>query len=255
METLKSPTGMQIRVFEDVDALATAFAEGLTTFINRRLEQVPEFSLMLTGGRSVGPLYARLTDPQWAGSVDWTRVKVFWGDERTVPPDSEDSNYRLAWESWLQHGAVPESNIFRMRGEADPPEAAKEYAQILGEQLSSGPGNFPELDLILLGMGDDGHVASLFPGTRALDEDKVAVVANLVPQLDTMRLTVTFPVLNAAREVWMLVTGEGKADRVIEATGYIPGGEALPVWRVRPMGNAVRWWLDQAAGSRLPRDL
>jgi 6-phosphogluconolactonase len=132
------------------------------------------------------------------------------------------------------------------------PLAAKKYDSILRRELPAADSGFPALDLVLLGLGDDGHVASLFPGTAALAETQAVAVANEVPQHDTWRLTLTFPTINAARAVWMTVSGSSKAERVAEALGYRPGGEALPVWRVKPAGGAPLWRLDPSAARLLP---
>src|SRR5690606_37380083 len=138
--------------------------------------------IALTGGNTPRPLYARLAEPVEPAIVDWSRVKVFFGDERTVAPDHPDSNYGMARNAWLGHGAVPEANIHRMEGEADPAAAAASYAATLRRELPEDAAGLPRLDLVLLGMGDDGHVASLFPDTDALSEIDALAVANRVPQ-------------------------------------------------------------------------
>lgn len=256
MAPFQSPTGAAIRIDADPAAMAEAFAADLADAIARRLADAPFFALALTGGKTPAPLYAKLLEPGYASRVDWKRVKVFFGDERTVPPDHADSNYRMAREAWLGKGAVPAGNIFRMKGEGiegDFAKAAAGYSEILRREAPASSSGFPALDLVLLGMGDDGHVASLFPGTAALNETQAIAVANAVPQQKTTRLTLTFPAINAARAVWMLVSGAGKAERAAEALGYRPGGEKLPVSRVRPASGMPLWRLDPAAAGLIPR--
>jgi 6-phosphogluconolactonase len=258
MQAMLAPNGASVTILETPSALAEAFAEELVASIRRRLGKAPFFALALTGGRTPAPLYRKLLDPAYADAVDWSRVKVFFGDERAVPPGHLDSNYGMARGAWLGAGRVPKENVFRMEGEdageaGDWAEAARRYEAVLRREVPAGLDGVPALDLALLGMGDDGHVASLFPGTDALEETRALVVANVVPRLRTTRLTVTWPILAAAREVWLLVTGANKAERVVEALGWRPGGERLPAWRVRPLGGQARCWLDAAAAGLIPR--
>jgi 6-phosphogluconolactonase len=254
--TVRCGERAEARVFADAGTMREAFAEAMMGAIGRRLESPGTFTLALTGGRTPEPLYRRLGREDCVARVDWTRVKVFFGDERTVGPDHPDSNYGMAWRSWLERGPVPQGQVFRMEGEAAGPagdwaEAAARYEAALRREVEAGPAGMPALDLVLLGMGDDGHIASLFPGTRALEETRALAVANVVPQQKTTRLTLTFPILNAAREIWMLVTGEAKAGRVAQALGGRVGGDALPVGRVRPAAGRVVWWLDEGAARGL----
>jgi 6-phosphogluconolactonase len=181
--------------------------------------------------------------------VDWSKVHVFWGDERTVPPDHEESNFRMAKESLLERVSVPNDHIHRMAGEKDPDVAAKEYEQTISQVFGVRPPEIPRFDVILLGMGADGHTASLFPGTDALDERERYVVANHVPQQNTDRLTLTFPVLNAARLVIFMVAGADKADAVQQC---LSGEQAIhPAARVQPTDGQCRWLLDAEAAARL----
>lgn len=181
--------------------------------------------------------------------IDWTNVHVFWGDERMVPPDDEASNYRMARESLLSHIDIPESHVHRMPGEHNPQQAAQEYEQTIQKVFGVSPPQMPRFDVILLGMGADGHTASLFPGTEALDERDRYVVANKVPQLDTTRLTLTYPVLNAARCVILLVAGKDKAEAAAQCVGR--NDDTPPAGRVRPPDGDLHWLLDSDAAARL----
>jgi 6-phosphogluconolactonase len=211
------------------------------------------FNWALAGGSTPEALYRLLatTDHQ---RVDWSKVHFFWGDERCVPPDHPDSNYRMARLALLDAIASPRENIHGMQGELPPALAAERYeaelARCFGRRVGDAP---PAFDLILLGMGADGHTASLFPGTRALDETRRWVVANPIESLRTTRLTLTFPVLDVAAHVLFLVAGADKAERLAQVLAPAPATDAtpLPAQRVRPRGNAPEWLVDAAAAARL----
>lgn len=241
-----------IEIFDDIDRLGEKFAATLAVRVNQCAGR--RFFLALSGGRTPEPLLKRLTRPELRAAAPWERVEVFFVDERPVGPDHPDSNYGMVRRAWLAGGGVPEAQVHRMRGEARPLAAeAERYEKLLAEIVPPGPTSFPALDLIVLGLGDDGHVASLFPGTAALGETRRAVVANHVPKLGLDRLTLTLPVLNAAREIWMIVCGAAKAGPVARAVGGRPAGPAqppLPVMRVRPTQGRMLWWLDRAAAGK-----
>ncbi len=192
-----------------------------------------EFRLSLCGGSTPRAIYEALAEVD----LDWARVLVTFGDERPVPPDHADSNFRMAREALLDRVPIPEGNVLRMKGELDPAAAA---AECEGELRGRADGGTFRHDLVLLGMGEDGHTASLFPGTAALDETERWVVANEVPQMGTTRITFTYPLLNAAHEVLFLVTGEKKRAIVEEVER---GGSPYPVAEVAPEGGRVTWLL------------
>ncbi len=200
---------MNIKVYEDKQALAEAAARDFIERANAAIQETGRFAVALAGGSTPEATYELLATKEYAGEVDWGNVHFFFGDERSVPPDDEDSNYRMADESLLSHVSV--GSVHRMKGELLPDEAAMEYEGELREFFST-PGRPPEFDLIQLGIGDDGHTASLFPNTAALDVTDRWVAQNPVPKLETVRITLTLPVLNAAKAVSFLVAGEGKAE-------------------------------------------
>lgn len=208
-------------------------------------------TIALAGGGTPKRLYEALTAPSWRQRVDWRAVQWFWGDERAVPPDHADSNYRMARESLLDPLGVPAGQIHRMPADArDADAAAMAYEQAIRSVAAPGPDGRPALDLVLLGIGTDGHTASLFPGTAALDETERLVVANDVPQLNTRRMTMTFPLLLAARSIVVFVTGADKAEIVSRLLG--PRRDTnLPAARLREAGHRVTWVLDAAAAARL----
>ena len=200
---------------------------------------------MLAGGSTPKATYEILAR-DYADRIDWSNVHVFFGDERTVPPDHEDSNYRMAREALLDH--VPVGSVHRMQGELPPGEAAEAYEQDLRNFF--GAEEVPRFDLILLGTGPDGHTASLFPETSALEVHDRWVVANPVLKLDTTRITLTVPVINAARAVYFLVAGEGKARPVAEILEGDPDPREYPASLIQPQGGP-EWMLDQPAASLL----
>ncbi len=232
--TFQTPAG-EVRIFADAAAVAGAAADEWV-----RLAAAPHFRVALAGGSTPAACYRLLANERRA-DVDWARVEIFFGDERCVPPDHADSNYGMARRALFDHVPIPPTQLHRMRGEDEPRSAAKAYEDILRQTLGTEP-----LDLVLLGMGPDGHTASLFPGTTALDETQAWVVANRVPQLGVDRLTLTFPMLSAARAVMVNVTGAEKAARLAEV---LHGGN-LPINHVRPAAGCL-WLIDEAAAISL----
>jgi 6-phosphogluconolactonase len=240
------------RVAPDAAALMHLAAEEVAARAASAVRARGRFSVALSGGSTPRALYALLADPRapFRARVPWQAVQVFFGDERQVPPDHADSNYRMAREALLAHVPIPAESVHRVRGElADADEAALEYEAELAEAFALHEGERPRLDLALMGMGPDGHTASLFPGSPALDETSRLAVAPFVPKFGAHRVTLTLPVFAAARAVLFLVAGADKAERVAE----VLGGRApeLPAARVRPSDGELLWLLDAAAAARL----
>lgn len=235
---------MNVEVYENPQRLAEAAARAFVEGAARAIAERGRFAAALAGGSTPEATYEVLARDH-AGDVDWPNVHVFFGDERTVPPDHEDSNYRMAREALLDR--VPVGSVHRMRGELPPDEAAASYE----EELSGFFGaEFPTLDLVMLGIGEDGHTASLFPETPALGVTDRLAVANPVPKLDTTRLTLTVPVLNAAREVRFLVAGGGKAEALAEILEGGADPRAYPAKLVQPPGGPT-WMADRDAATSL----
>src|SRR5215212_4522615 len=209
-----SPTSLTdgshgVQVFGDAESVARAAAE---VFVRLSIEAVGgrgAFSVALSGGTTPRRVYELLASDEYRARVEWPKVHVFFGDERNVPPDHADSNYRMAREALLSKVPIPGDNVYRMHGELDANEAAKQYGEMLKEKFGDGG-----LDMVLLGMGDDGHTASLFPGTEALGETKHRCVANYVEKLKAWRITLTAPFINRARCATVLVSGKSKAERL-----------------------------------------
>ncbi|CAN5799503.1 6-phosphogluconolactonase [soil metagenome] len=206
------------------------------------LAERDEFRLSLSGGETPRPIYEELA--RIGAELPWERVFITFGDERCVPPDHKESNYRMARESLLLPAAVPERSVARLRGEIEPQLAAQEYQDQL-DVLAAQKGELVfHHDLILLGIGDDGHTASLFPGTAALEETSRRVVANFVPNLDTWRLTFTFPLLAQARRICFTAKAAKKGELIEQV---LAGDERYPATRVHHLGVPVTWIIDPAA--------
>jgi 6-phosphogluconolactonase len=242
-----------VHIFETETDLFAAAAKTFVETMRLVLATRRSFTVALSGGSTPRGLYDRLAAPPLKDDLPWSQVEWYWGDERSVGPDDPESNYRLARESLLDRIAVDASHVHRLRGEADRlSTAAREYQDRLAKQFMipvDGPP--PSLDLVLLGMGSDGHTASLFPFTKALDDRKKWVTANDVPQLDTKRLTLTYPTLNAAGCVLFLVTGAGKAKILREVLEGPPDPRRLPSQAIRPERGKLLWYVDRAAANLL----
>ena len=220
------------------------FAGDAADFILQQAHQAigerNEFRIALSGGNTPRPVYSRLA--AIAHNLPWDLARITFGDERCVPPDNQESNFRMAWETLLAPAAVPEKSILRMRGEIDPQIAAREYEEQLDLMASQRGEPIYTHDLILLGLGDDGHTASLFPGTAALEETIRRVVANFVPRLNAWRLTSTFPLINCARHILFLV-GAAKNPGLIQRV--LNGDRQLPAARVDPSAGEVTWMIGE----------
>jgi 6-phosphogluconolactonase len=237
---------LNLLVHETPQELAQAAARDFATKAEAAIGERGRFAVALAGGSTPEATYEVLAN-DYAGALDWSKVHVFFGDERTVPPNHEDSNYRMAHETLLSR--VPVGSVHRMRGELPPAEAAAAYEEELRGFFGTSD-EPPSLDLILLGIGDDGHTASLFPETSALEIHDRWVVANPVLKLETTRLTLTVPVINAARAVNFLVAGEGKADALKEILEGEADPREYPAKLIRPEGGPV-WMVDRAAAKFL----
>jgi 6-phosphogluconolactonase len=238
---MASPVAPSITVADSLAALVAGAAAHIAALGARAIAARGRFRVALAGGATPRALYPRLVD-----TVDWTRTHVFFGDERAVPPDDPQSNYRMARETLLDPARVPAANVFRWRAESPDLEgAAREY-----EQALRGAGATPWLDLALLGLGPDGHTASLFPGTAALAvEDRLAVSVE-VPALGTRRLTLTYPALLGATDVMFLVTGVEKRAALAEV---LRPGSALPAARIIQRRGPVSLFCDRDAAQDVPR--
>jgi 6-phosphogluconolactonase len=238
---------MRVRVLPDLDAVAEMAAREIAEAAQRAITARGRFVLALAGGRTPALAYTQLGLDPWTEAVDWSRVEFCWGDERAVPPDHGESNYAMARRTLLRPLGIDESRVHRMRGEAsDLDAAAREYET----ELTRLAGSPPVLDLILLGMGADGHVASLFPGSPALTETERLVLGVAGPETGRARLTLTFPTILASRQVLVQVSGPDKREAVHRALGLAGAvDEDVPARRLLDAGDRVLWLLDAAAAG------
>jgi 6-phosphogluconolactonase len=248
------------QVYADADALAKAAAFEILHEAQRCVSEKGIFTLALAGGSTPRKLYTLLgTDPDFR-EFPWHESHLFFGDERHVPPNHIDSNYNMVNVTLLKSGLVPETNVHRVRAELpDANMAALDYDVELHSfftpGMRTGTDTLPHFDVVLLGMGPDGHTASLFPGTKALEEKERWVVANWVEKFNSARITFTYPVINAANKVLLLVAGPDKTEMMYEVLIGTKGREVYPVQGVKPENGAKIWMLDRAAAERLPKQL
>ena len=236
---------MSLHVYGSPEELAAASASEFAAKTGEAIEESGRFAVVLAGGSTPKATYQILAR-DYADRIDWSRVHVFFGDERPVPPDHDQSNYKMASEVLLDH--VPIGSVHRMLGELPPDEAARAYEEELRTFFRTE--EIPRFDLILLGLGRDGHTASLFPETAALEVHDRWVVANPVLKLDTTRITLTVPVINAALAVYFLVAGEEKAGALQKTLEGEADPRAYPARLIQPPGGPA-WMLDQAAASKI----
>jgi 6-phosphogluconolactonase len=243
------PVQPEIRILKTAAELFEAAAAEFAAQASQAVRTNGRFAVALSGGSTPKTLYSLLaTKPD----IPWDKVCFFWGDERHVPPDHPESNYRMANEALLSKVPVRPENIFRIHAEEkDAGAAALQYEQTLKDFFHLSPGEFPRFDLIFLGVGPDGHTASLFPGTAALNETQRLVVANWVPKFKTDRITFTLPVLNAAAFVMFLLSGADKASTLHEVLEN--SSADLPSQNVRPANGKLIWLVDGPAASDLSR--
>ncbi len=242
----------EIRIFDDGRELAVEAADLLLWLGQQAIAADGAFYAALSGGSTPRLLYDELVKPSLAKQLDWTKVRFFFGDERCVPPDHAESNFRLAQEHLFTPLKIPAQQVMRMEGELDPATAASRYEAVLRERFGAGPGTRPRFHLIVLGLGEDGHTASLFPGTHALTEAQRLVIVGRAPTGVRDRITFTVPLINEAAAVLFLVVGSGKAPAV-QAILEPTSGSAVPVPAslITTRQGRVIWFLDQAAAGRL----
>lgn len=241
-------------VVDDADALARAAASEFSRRAEECVTERGRFAVTLSGGSTPRRLYTLLADPAapFRNGIPWSRIHFFWGDERHVPPDDPASNYRMAREELLARVRVPAENVHRVEAERpDAAEAADAYERELMRFFALAPGQAPRFDLVLLGMGADGHTASLFPGSSALEVRDRLVVAAWIEKFHSDRITLTLPVFNNAAAVTFLVSGADKA-ATLRAALDPDGPEDLPCRRIRPAHGDLLWLADRAAASGLP---
>ena len=257
--TKDSATRSVVKISPNLAALSDAAAERIVVAAEQAIDAHGRFVIALSGGSTPLRTYELLARDPYGSRVDWPRVHVVWGDERCVPPVAADSNYRMAREALLDRVPIPAANVHRMRGEEDPAAAAASY-EIALRKLFNTPNGPPasssgkSIDLALLGLGDNGHTASIFPESAAASEQRRWVMAEYVPAVSMWRITLTAPIINAASEVLFLVAGGDKAEvlqRVLEGP-RVP--RELPAQLIAPTPGQIHWLVDAAAAARLRKE-
>lgn len=256
MTSGEAPPRSSVYILPDAAALAAAAAERIVAAAEHAIDAGRDFVVALSGGSTPRATYELLAREPLTSRVDWSRVQVVWGDERCVPPSDAESNYRLARESLLDHVPIPAANVHRIHGEDDPVGAAASYEATLRTlfRTSKGPPSTARgrnIDLALLGLGDNGHTASIFPQSAVVDEHSRWVMADYVAAVSMWRVTLTSPILNAAAELLFLVSGSAKADvlkRVLEGP-RVP--RELPAQLIAPTRGRIQWLVDRAAAAEL----
>jgi 6-phosphogluconolactonase len=243
----------EIYVEEDIQALSRKAAEIIMAAISAALKTKSVYTMVLSGGSSPKCLYTLLaTDPVFKDQIPWENVHFFWGDERHVPPDHNQSNYRMADECMLSRLPIPPQNIHRIKSEiSDAGRAAELYQQEISGFLQLKAGQLPRFDCVLLGMGPDGHTASLFPETAALEEQQRMVVADWVPEIQAYRITMTIPVLNNAESIIFLIGGENKAETLKIVLEDKKRMKRFPAQMIQPVHGKLLWIIDRAAAREL----
>lgn len=238
-----------LHIFSGAEDFAAGAAALFTDAAAAAIRERGRFTVALSGGGTPRPVYTRLASPEFRERADWSRVQVFFGDERCVPPDDSRSNYRMARETLFDLVTIPPANVHRMHGEDDPAQAALRYEQELAQTFRTP--HFPPFDLVLLGLGDNGHTASLFPGTAVLRERERWAVAQYVEVAGMWRVTLTAPLINAARKVVFLVEGVAKAEMLfnVQHGPYQP--DVWPAQMIDPTNGELHWVLDAGAAARL----
>ncbi len=251
---MPAPVTVTYVIWPDAPALAMASAQQFADKVSGAVRRRGVARVAISGGSTPQAVFRLLADASqpFANTVPWNDLQLYWVDERCVPPDHPESNFGVCKRLLLDHVGVPAANVHRMEGELDPEEAASRYESELRNSMKLEGAESPAFDLLLLGMGDDGHTASLFPHTDGLNEMGRLCIANHVPQKDTWRITLTWPVINQASEVVFEIAGAAKAERVAEVFAGPRDPERLPSQLIRPSNGRILLQLDEAAAARLP---
>jgi len=238
-----------IEVLPDLEALSLRAASIFVSASKNSIAAKKRFAVAISGGSTPRRLYTLLGSEAYRDQVDWQHVHFFWADERCVPKDDEASNFRIAFDALLSKIALPQENIHRIKGEEAPDKAARDYEEEIRRFF--GESERPGFDLIILGMGEDGHTASLFPGSKSLEETVKLAIPVYLEKPGKNRITLTLPVLNSADQILFLVAGPSKAAVLSEVLGEGEKKKGFPVGLVRPDHGSMIWLIDQEAVRKL----
>jgi 6-phosphogluconolactonase len=252
---MENAKNCEVRILPDGAAIARRAAQKFVEAGAAAVNEKGSFSVVLAGGSTPKALYGLLVnDPALRAQVPWDKMQVFFGDERHVGPDHPDSNFRMANEAMISKSPLKPEQVTRIKGEyPDAEQAAREYELAIRSYFKLADGEFPRFDLVLLGMGSEGHTASLFPGTRALHEKRRIAVSNWVGKLLAERITLTPPAINNAAHVIFMVTGADKAPALTAVLERVYEPDQLPAQLIRPVNGTLLWLVDTAAGGLLTR--
>ena len=237
----------EVKIYSDQKEVVKALAKAIFK-LSKSTEQ-DRFNILLSGGNSPTALFKRLSK-KYAETIEWERIHLWWGDERCVSPDSENSNYKSAYEFLISQVSIPAANIHRIKGEDDPEEEAIRYAEEIQQNLNFR-GDNPVFDLVILGLGEDGHTASIFPDELELFEDERICAVATHPLGGQKRITITGKVLNNANRVFFLVTGAGKSLRISEIMNDDDAAKLLPAYYISPTNGELIWFIDEAAAQKI----
>ena len=240
-----------LKIFRNVVDLTQEAASKVAAVLRAGIHATGSASLVLSGGNTPRAVYELLGSDEWRGRVDWPKVHLFWGDERAVPPTAPDSNYRMASESMIRKIPIPAANVHRIPAERPPQEAALLYQTEIRRVMQLRDRELPRFTIVLLGLGEDGHIASLFPGSAALQERVRLATENYVERLHASRITLTLPVINNALSILLLVSGKEKAGilRAVKETD-VP---EYPANMIQPTSGVTTWMVDADAASLIHR--
>jgi 6-phosphogluconolactonase len=242
----------EIVICRDIDELSRKAADEFVRLTEQSVRSSGRFSVALSGGSTPQSFYKLLAEPVYSERIPWKDVHSFWGDERCVPPDHPESNYGMARRLMLSKIPVPGENVHRMAGEKEPQLAAAEYEKTLIDFFGLTRGAWPRFDLMLMGIGEDGHTASLFPDSDALQNRENLVLAPYVEKLQAHRLTLTLSVINHAANIWFLVSGASKASIVNQVVSTDAASRQIPATLVTPADGRMIWFVTQDAARDLP---
>lgn len=239
---------MEVHIFKDLDALNHAITEWITGVIEETLKKQDRFTIALSGGGSPVPVHRLLASSPYKERIDWPRLHVFWGDERAVPFEDDRNNAKMGFDTLLDHVPVPAAQIHVMRTDIPPDQSAAEYEKLLHEYFS---GTGPSFDLVLLGMGDDGHTLSLFPGMPVVHEEMAWATSFFLKAQDMYRITLTRPIVNRSKRIAFLTAGAKKTHALKEVLKGKYDPDRYPSQTIMPQAGELHWFVDEAAAAGL----
>ncbi len=242
---------MQLHVYKNAEEFSHALAEWVTAYITEKLKKQDRFTWVLSGGNTPRALYQLLAAAPYKEKIPWAKLHLFWGDERAVPFTDDRNNAKMAYDTLLNHVPVPASQIHVMRTDIPPEQSAREYEKILEQYFPTGDSSLTTFDLVLLGMGEDGHVLSLFPGTKGVHEEKARVISLFLPSQDMYRITLTKTIVNESACIAFLTTGANKAAALKEVLKGAYNPDRYPSQVIKPVHGELHWFTDEAAAAGL----